>query len=60
MRFPKQDRFLGGVKRLELLAAYKDAGYLTEKLWYDLAASVGLKVPRTHYVHLTLNLQPQA
>lgn len=59
VRFPKENRFLGGVKRLELLAAYKDAGYLTEKLWYDLAASVGLKVPRTHYVHLSLNGQYQ-
>jgi len=54
VRFDKDDRFQG-VKRLELLAAYKDAGYLTEKLWYDLAASVGLKVPRTRYVHLTIN-----
>ncbi|KFE69020.1 hypothetical protein DB31_6922 [Hyalangium minutum] len=59
VRFPKDDRFLNGVKRLELLAAYKDAGYLTEKLWYDVAASVGLKVPRTHYVHLSLNGQYQ-
>lgn len=59
VRFPKEDRFLGGVKRLELLAAYKDAGYLTEKLWYDVAASVGLTVPRTHYVHLSLNGQYQ-
>ena len=59
VRFPKEGRFLGGVKRLELLAAYKDAGYLTEKLWYDLAASVGLKVPRTHYVHLSINGQYQ-
>jgi spore coat protein H len=59
VHFSKEDRFLGNVKRLELLAAYKDAGYLTEKLWYDLAASVGLKVPRTRYVHLSLNGQYQ-
>jgi spore coat protein H len=54
VRFEKEER-LQGVKRLELLAAYKDGGYLTEKLWYDLAASVGLDVPRARYVHLTIN-----
>jgi spore coat protein H len=54
VRFEKEDRFQGA-KRLELLAAYKDGGYLTEKLWYDLAASVGLDVPRARYVHLTVN-----
>lgn len=58
VRFKKEDRF-HGTKRLELLAAYKDGGYLTEKLWYDLAASLGLKVPRARYVHVTLNGQYQ-
>ncbi len=58
LRFDKEDRF-NGSKRLELLAAYKDGGYLTEKLWYDLAASLGLKVPRARYVHVTLNGQYQ-
>jgi spore coat protein H len=58
VRFDKEDRF-NGSKRLELLAAYKDGGYLTEKLWYDLAASLGLKVPRARYVHVTLNGQYQ-
>jgi spore coat protein H len=56
VRFGKEERFQGA-KRLELLAAYKDGGYLTEKLWYDLAASLGLKVPRARYVHLTVNGQ---
>ncbi|MCP3139255.1 CotH kinase family protein [Pyxidicoccus sp. QH1ED-7-1] len=56
VRFDKADRFQG-VKRIELLAAYKDGGYLTEKLWYDTAASVGLEVPRTRYVNLYLNGQ---
>ncbi|MCY1019741.1 CotH kinase family protein [Pyxidicoccus sp. MSG2] len=54
VHFDKADRFQG-VKRIELLAAYKDGGYLTEKLWYDTAASVGLEVPRVRYVHLYLN-----
>jgi spore coat protein H len=54
VRFEKEERFQGA-KRLELLAAYKDGGYLTEKLWYDVAASVGLEVPRARYVHLTVN-----
>lgn len=54
VRFDKEDLFQGA-KRLELLAAYKDGGYLTEKLWYDVAASVGLKVPRARFVHLTVN-----
>jgi spore coat protein H len=54
VRFESEDRFQG-VKRLELLAAWKDAGYLTEKLWYDVAASVGLRVPRARYVHLKVN-----
>ncbi len=56
--FDKRDRFQGNT-RMELLAAYKDGGYLTEKLWYDLAASVGLKVPRARYVHVILNGQYQ-
>lgn len=54
VRFSKDDRFQPS-RRMELLAAYKDGGYLTEKLWYDMAASVGLKVPRARYVHVTLN-----
>lgn len=54
VHFDKQDRFQG-LKRMELLAAYKDGGYLTEKLWYDTAASLGLEVPRARYVNLYLN-----
>ncbi|MFP2910148.1 CotH kinase family protein [Pyxidicoccus sp. 3LFB2] len=54
VRFEKEDRF-NGVKRIELIAAYKDGGYLTEKLWYDTAASLGLEVPRARYVNLYLN-----
>jgi hypothetical protein len=56
VRFNKEDRF-NGVKRIELLASYKDGGYLTEKLWYDTAASLGLHVPRTRYVNLYVNGQ---
>ncbi len=56
VRFDKEDRF-HGVKRIELLASYKDGGYLTEKLWYDTAASLGLHVPRTRYVNLYVNGQ---
>jgi spore coat protein H len=56
VRFDKEDRF-NGVKRIELLAAYKDGGYLTEKLWYDTAASLGLQVPQARYVNLYLNGQ---
>ncbi|HYO59925.1 CotH kinase family protein [Archangium sp.] len=55
VRFDKEDRF-EGKKNLELLATWKDGGYLTEKLWYDLAASVGLRVPRARYVHVKLHL----
>jgi spore coat protein H len=55
VRFDKQDRFQGTAKRLELLAAYKDGGYLTEKLWYDLGARIGMKMPTTRYVHLYVN-----
>ncbi len=54
VRFDKKERFQG-LKRMELLAAWKDSGYLTEKLWYDLAASVGLRVSRARYVHLKIN-----
>jgi spore coat protein H len=50
-----EDERFEGRKRLELLAEWKDAGYLTEKLWYDVAAGLGLEVPRTRYVHLTVN-----
>ncbi len=51
-----KERFEGR-KRLELLAEWKDSGYLTEKLWYDVAASVGLRVPKARYVHVKLRLQ---
>jgi len=44
-----------GRKRLELLAEWTDAGYLTEKLWYDVAAGLGLEVPAARYVHLEVN-----
>lgn len=54
VRFDKESRFQG-LKRMELLAAWKDAGYLTEKLWYDMAASVGLRASRARYVHLKIN-----
>lgn len=56
VRFREGDSFEGR-KHLELLAAYKDAGYLTEKLWFDFAASTGLRVPRVRYVNLVLNGQ---
>ncbi len=58
VRFDEEDRFQG-VKRLELLAEWKDGGYLTEKLWYDVAASVGLRVPRARYVHVKLLIQDE-
>ena len=58
VRFSPEQRF-EGVKRLELLAAWKDGGYLTEKLWYDLAAAAGLQVPRARYVHVDIvRVQP--
>lgn len=58
VRFPPEGRF-EGVKRIELLAAWKDGGYLTEKLWYDLAAAAGLQVPRARYVHVdVVRVQP--
>ncbi len=58
VRFESEGRFQG-VKRIELLAAWKDGGYLTEKLWYDLAAAAGLKVPRARYVHVdVVRVQP--
>ena len=56
VRFESKDRF-EGQKRIELLAEWKDAGHLTEKLWYDLAASVGLRVPRARYAQVKLHLQ---
>jgi spore coat protein H len=55
VRFDKEERFQGK-KNMELLAAWKDSGYLTEKLWYDMAASVGLRVPSARYVQVKLNL----
>ncbi|HEX8434980.1 CotH kinase family protein [Archangium sp.] len=56
VRFDTKARFEGR-KRLELLAEWKDSGYLTEKLWYDVASSVGLRVPSARYVHVKLRLQ---
>jgi spore coat protein H len=56
VRFDPKERF-EGQQRLELLAEWKDAGYLTEKLWYDLAASVGLRVPRARYAQVKLRIQ---
>jgi spore coat protein H len=55
VRFDKEHRF-EGKKNIELLAAWKDSGYLTEKLWYDMAASVGLRVPKARYVHVKLHI----
>jgi spore coat protein H len=55
VRFDKEQRFQGK-KNIELLAEWKDSGYLTEKLWYDLAASVGLRVPSARYVHVKLHI----
>ncbi|WP_225408592.1 CotH kinase family protein [Stigmatella hybrida] len=57
VRFDKQDRFEGKKKSMELLAAWKDSGYLTEKLWYDMAASLGLRVPDARYAHVKLHLK---
>lgn len=54
VKFPKDDPFFGR-KRLELNAQYKDGGLLTEKLWYDLAAANGLRVPQTQFVNLDIN-----
>ena len=53
--FDKNDRFQGR-KSIELLAEWKDAGYLTEKLWYDMAASLGLRVPYARYAQVVLHL----
>ncbi|MFY0571499.1 CotH kinase family protein [Archangium lansingense] len=56
VRFELKEERFEGKKNLELLATWKDGGYLTEKLWYDLAASVGLRVPTARYVHVKLHL----
>ncbi|XHF15165.1 CotH kinase family protein [Archangium gephyra] len=56
VRFEKKEERFEGKKNIELLATWKDGGYLTEKLWYDLAASVGLRVPDARYVHVKLHL----
>jgi spore coat protein H len=56
VRFDKKDRF-EGKKNIELLASWKDSGYLTEKLWYDLAASIGLRASKARYAHVKLHLQ---
>ncbi|WNG16929.1 CotH kinase family protein [Cystobacter fuscus] len=55
VRFDKKDRF-EGKKNIELLAAWKDSGYLTEKLWYDFAASIGLRASNARYAHVKLHL----
>ncbi len=54
IRFPKQDPFFER-SRLELLAAWKDGGMLTERLWWDLAEAIGMRVPQTQFVNLNLN-----
>jgi spore coat protein H len=55
VRFPDDDPFQGGVKRLELLAEWDDGAMLTQKLWYDLAAAAGVPAPRATYVRLHVN-----
>ena len=55
VRFDKESRFQNR-KNIELLASWKDSGYLTEKLWYDMAASVGLRVPYARYAQVKLRL----
>ena len=56
VRFDKTDRF-EGKKNIELLASWKDSGYLTEKLWFDMAASLGLRASNARYAHVRLNLR---
>lgn len=53
IHFPPGVHFRG-VKQLELLASWRDAGQLTEKLWYDLAAAVGAPASRAEYVLLSV------
>jgi spore coat protein H len=55
VRFSAEDPFWGNVRRLELLASWKDGGLLTEKIAYDLAAAAGLRVPNVRHVNLDLN-----
>jgi spore coat protein H len=47
-----------GRKHLVLLAMYKDAGYLTEKLFWDLLQACGVMGSTARYVELTLNGRP--
>lgn len=53
IRFEDGVRFRG-VKRLELLASWRDGGHLSEKLWYDLAAAAGVRASRAEYVLLSV------
>ena len=55
VKFSKEDRFTCGREKLNLVSGYRDAALLTEKLWYDLAAAAGLRVPRARYVTLFHN-----
>ncbi|WP_434384264.1 CotH kinase family protein [Melittangium boletus] len=56
VKFDKADRF-EGKKNIELLATWKDSGYLTEKLWFDLAGSLGLRASTARYAHVKLHLR---
>ena len=56
VKFDKSQRFQGK-KNIELLASWKDSGYLTEKLWYDLAASLGVRASSARYAHVKLRLR---
>lgn len=52
VKFPKGVKF-DGRDQLELLASWKDGGHLTEKMWFDLAASFGVPVSSAKYVVLS-------
>jgi spore coat protein H len=54
IRFSKDDRFEGR-RQTELLAEWRDGGGLTDKLWYDLAAAAGVKIPLARFVELEVN-----
>lgn len=56
VKFDKKDRF-ENKKNIELLASWKDSGYLTEKLWYDMAASIGLRASQARYAHVKLHIK---
>lgn len=58
LRLPKGERYQQA-RRLNYLAEWLDAGYLTDLFSYRLMLAAGVNAPRPRFIQLTVNQEPQ-